>query len=113
MGISLKFIEDFIEEKNGIIKPRSDGKALMMLSYYRNSLVHLFLNEAEIATALISLVSAKKSSRAEEVYELTKVIKDLLCSEFVLRDRMRNFEDFAKILELMKQRGTFVEKPDG
>lgn len=115
MQIALKFIADFTEEKNGIIRPKSakTSHATMMLSYYRNSIVHFFLNEAEIATALVSLVSAKKSARAEEVYELTLVIKDLLCSEFVLKDKMRTFEDFKQIVELMKSRGIILEKPDG
>lgn len=77
----------------------------MMLSYYRNSLVHLFMNEAEIMSSLYFSVTQKKQSASfDEIYEKTMFIKDLLSGEFVLKDTMRTKEDVTKVLKLMQER---------
>ncbi len=55
---SLSYLKDFVEKKqegNGsLIKMKSEFKDVMMLSYYRNNLVHLFINEAYIACAILA-----------------------------------------------------------
>lgn len=77
----------------------------MMLSYYRNSLVHLFMNEAEIMSSLYFSVTQKKQSASfDEIYEKTMFIKDLFSGEFVLKDTMRTKEDVTKVLKLMQER---------
>lgn len=55
MNTYLQYIADFTENKNGIIQPSTSSKSLMMLSYYRNNLLHIFINEAEIMTAVSML----------------------------------------------------------
>ena len=52
---SLKYLENFIDMKKDVfipfVKVNSEYKNIQMLAYYRNNLVHLFLNESYIATA--------------------------------------------------------------
>lgn len=53
---SLTYLEHFIERKKDIFEPsvtaKKDYKNILMLAYYRNNLIHLFLNEAYISCAL-------------------------------------------------------------
>ena len=105
MNTYLQYISDFIETKNGVIQPLSNSsKSLMMLSYYRNNLIHIFVNEAEIMTAVSMLTRNKAWTTLEEVFEKTMFLKDLLSCEFVLRDTMRTKEDVDKLLRFMHQR---------
>ena len=76
----------------------------MMLSYYRNSLVHLFLNEAEIMTALFTATKTQPSATVDQIFDKVMFLKDLFSSEFVLKDTMRTKEDVISILSFMKVR---------
>jgi glycerol-3-phosphate O-acyltransferase len=53
----LAYLKDFIENKREIFEPlvsaKSGEKSILMLSYYRNNLTHVFINEAEIACTLL------------------------------------------------------------
>jgi len=53
---SLVYLRSFIERKKDIFEPsvtaKKDYKNILMLAYYRNNLVHLFLNETYVACAL-------------------------------------------------------------
>ena len=56
----LKYLSDFVESKNDIYEPlvsaKQGEKSIMMLAYYRNNMSHIFINEAEIACALLDSV---------------------------------------------------------
>lgn len=107
--VSLQLLSDFVEIKNSIIQPITSqeraSKSIMMLSYYRNGLVHHFLNEAEVMTALYQILgSGKKSASFDELVDRTLFIKDLMRGEFVLKDRMRTKEDVANVVKFMQER---------
>ena len=109
MNTYLQYIADFIDEKNGVIQPFTDptgstARSIMMLSYYRNSLVHLFLNEAEIMTALFTATKTQPSATVDQIFDKVMFLKDLFSSEFVLKDTMRTKEDVISILSFMKDR---------
>ena len=54
---TLKLLSGFLEKKKDVfelqIKAQKAYKNVMMLSYYRNNLVHIFLAEAYIACSLL------------------------------------------------------------
>ena len=104
MNTYLQYIADFTENKNGVIQPCPSSKSLMMLSYYRNNLLHIFINEAEIMTAVSMLTRSAPSASLDDVYEQTMFLKNLLSCEFVLRDTLRTKEDVAKLLGFMHER---------
>lgn len=58
---SLKRLENLVETKREVLEPQIQAKKnynnIIMLSYYRNNLVHVFINEAEIACTLIGIGS--------------------------------------------------------
>lgn len=53
---SLKYLENFIEIKKDVFSPfvkvHNDYKNIQMLAYYRNNIIHLFINESYVSTAL-------------------------------------------------------------
>jgi glycerol-3-phosphate O-acyltransferase len=53
---AIKHLSGLLEKKKDVfeasIQAKKDYKNILMLSYYRNSLAHIFLNEAFIACSL-------------------------------------------------------------
>jgi glycerol-3-phosphate O-acyltransferase len=53
---SLNFLKNFVDFKKDVFQPmvkaNKDYKNILMLAYYRNNLIHLFINEGYIACAL-------------------------------------------------------------
>jgi len=52
---ALNYLQNFLvssKQTGGLIKVGSQLKDLMMLSYYRNNLIHIFVNEACIITSI-------------------------------------------------------------
>lgn len=103
-------MSDFIEIKGNIVQPEyNEGKgpkSIMMLTYYRNNLVHVFINEAEIATSLISLTNNQiRSTDFETLYQKSQFLKEILNEEFVLRDTFKTTDDFNKLVNIMSSRG--------
>jgi glycerone phosphate O-acyltransferase/fatty acyl-CoA reductase len=53
---SLKYLQNFIDMKKDTfspyIKANMDYKNILMLAYYRNNLIHLFLSECYVATSM-------------------------------------------------------------
>lgn len=109
---SLAYLSEFVESKNGIVLPNyQNGKAansIMMLSYYRNHLVHIFINDAEIAT---SLYSVKKADN-ETIFKKTEFLKSVLNEEFVLRDIIRTQADFDKRVLFLNNRNFLTATQD-
>ena len=54
---ALKSLAGFVDKKRHIFEPAvtaiKDYKNLLMLTYYKNLLIHLFLNEALIAISIL------------------------------------------------------------
>jgi glycerol-3-phosphate O-acyltransferase len=51
----MKHLGDLLEIKNNdpLVYSKHDYKNILMLSYYRNNLAHVFINEAYIACTLV------------------------------------------------------------
>ena len=78
-----------------------------MLAYYRNSLSHLFLNEADIACSLLGFSSRrdlKEGVAIDEVMEKTTYLKNLLNQEFHIRDTLKTKDEFIHLVQLMESR---------
>lgn len=92
----------------------TDYKNILLLSYYRNSIHHIFALEALAACTLFSFgekmawgEGIPKVRAIEEIMFLCKLLE----SEFVLRDSISNIENINKTMEFMKKRG-FLEETD-
>jgi glycerol-3-phosphate O-acyltransferase len=55
---ALQLLKGYLERKKDVFSPqvtaKSDYKNVLMLSYYRNNLSHIFINEAYIACSLVA-----------------------------------------------------------
>lgn len=68
-----------------------------MLAYYRNGLVHIFLNEAYICCALESFgesIGEIQGFSLQRLWEQTSFLSNLLREEFVVKNQIKTFEDF-------------------
>ena len=107
----LAYLKDFIESKREIFEPlvsaKQGEKSILMLSYYRNNLTHVFINEAEIACTLLGFSISKDANTGvsiDEAWKKTQFLKMLLNEEFVLRDTMKTPEEFRNVLQFMSKR---------
>lgn len=79
------------------IRAKKDYKNILMLSYYRNNLVHVFLNETFIAASLISFgknLNQEVGVSLQRVWEQTSFISQLLKNEFIVREKLETFQQF-------------------
>jgi glycerol-3-phosphate O-acyltransferase len=57
----LTYLGGFVDRKRNIFEPSvsasKDYKNILMLAYYRNNLIHLFINESIVACSLLGLGS--------------------------------------------------------
>jgi glycerol-3-phosphate O-acyltransferase len=90
---ALKYLSNFIDLKKDVFSPEarisSDYMNIQMLAYYRNNLVHLFLNEAYIATAFKAF--GDQAVQAQDVplrrlWEQTDFLTRALRDEFMVRN---------------------------
>lgn len=79
----------------------------MMLAYYRNNLIHLFINDAEVACTMIGFNSIQDISKGislDALWPRVCYIRDILSDEFVLRKTLKTKEDLEKIAAHMDKR---------
>lgn len=112
IDMALKLLADFLEIKVGIVRPNNHQyeKSIMMLSYYRNNLVHLFINHAEIACAALSLARTDKTISGEETWGKTQFLKSLLNQEFFQRDVLKKQEDFQREVGFLNKQQILAEE---
>jgi len=109
--MSLQHMEGLLKNNKDIFHPsvsvKADYKNVLMLSYYRNSLIFAFFNEALIACSLYAFgfdIAHKEGVLVDRVLEETLFLQKLIGHEIVLRNRLDK-ESFESLLNLMIQRG--------
>ena len=92
-------MQQFIERKKDIFEPsvtaKKDYKNILMLAYYRNNLIHLFLNEAYISCALQAFGESSTLNQGitvQRLWEQTEFIVNILRDEFMVREQFTTFE---------------------
>ena len=79
-----------------------------MLTYYRNHMIHNFVNEAYIALAILGLSNIKNVAQGVSITSLWKrvvFLRDLLGGELIIRKQLNTEADMIASLRLMNQRG--------
>ena len=80
---------------------------LFTMIYYRNTITHIFFEEAIVATALVRFghqnIISEKISEAE-LYAETKYLYSLLDNEYVLKHKLSDESRFKWILNFMKSK---------
>lgn len=78
-----------------------------MLAYYRNNMIHLFVNEAIVACAILGLGSINDVSKGisiDQIWEKSLFLANLFSVEFMVRSLIKTKEDFLKVIDLMVKR---------
>lgn len=113
-------LNETVGKKKDIFEPRVipkvDYKNILLLSYYRNNLIHLFINEAFISCSLFGFghhLSWKGGVTREDLFEKVIYITNLLRNEFVLKDKIQDKHDFNRVLEFMIFNKSLMETEEG
>jgi len=109
---ALKNLENLVEKKKDVFHlktfVREDYKNVLMLSYYRNGLIHLFWNECIVACALASFgqeIAWKEGVHVDRLWDEVNFLHSLVYREFQIRNKITRAY-YPELLELMAQRGT-------
>ena len=101
-------LNETVGSKKDIIEPRVtpnvDYKNILLLSYYRNNLIHLFINEAFITWSLFGFgfeTAWTIGVTIEQLWEKSNLIWRLQRNEFVLTNKFETLSDFEKVLNFM------------
>eukprot|EP00347_Sterkiella_histriomuscorum_P008623 403344386 len=112
---ALNLLKSFIETKKDVFSPQvkanRDYKNILMLAYYRNGIVHMFLNEAYIAASLLAFGQSTAESQGvllTRLWDQTEFLINNLKDEFMVRNQISSRETFENTLRFMEKRG-FVE----
>lgn len=113
-------MNETVSKKKDIFEPRVipkvDYKNILLLAYYRNNLIHLFINEALISCSLFGFGQQKAWKQGvdrKDLWEKTLFISEILRNEFVLSHHFKHVEDFNQELNFMLRNKTLMEKEDG
>ncbi|CAI2369551.1 unnamed protein product [Moneuplotes crassus] len=101
-------LNETVSRKKDIFEPRVTPKVdyqnILLLAYYRNNLVHIFINEALISCSLFGFgqeIAWNEGVTREHLWEKVQFISNLLRNEFVLTNNFKTFEDYNKVLDFM------------
>jgi len=110
---AITHLDNLLEKKKDIFHPsfsaKKDYQNIILLSYYRNMLGHLFFNEAIIACSLASFgyeLAWKDGVPVQRLWESTCFLQKLVGKEWFTWKKL-NRENFDTILATMVQKGTF------
>jgi len=109
---SMVLLEEFVKKNKDVfepfVSPRVDYKNILMLAYYKNSMVHVFLKEMIIAVSILGFgrdTIKETGVSKERVWTQAEYLSDLLNNVFVYdTGKFNSFEEFEKILDFMIKR---------
>ena len=114
---SLKYLGSFIDMRKDVftpyVKANMDYKNILMLSYYRNNLIHLFLNESYLAVSLHAFGDQSQGIPVQRLWDQTDFITNILNREFMVRHQIRDFDSFGTVLTFMEKRGFLAHQVSG
>ena len=109
-----------INTQSDLYQPRENMKGdldnYLLLSYYRNHLIHLFINEAFIACSLMGFDYDDVKDHGvprRDLWNKTKIISSYLNWEFVIEDRIKTSDDFDKLIKELIERQFLTENKQG
>lgn len=95
---SLPYLREFLSIKKDFIeielKSKLSYKNLLMLSYYKNNLIHVFFNEAFIALSIFAFKQfdlSEEELTIEKIWESTDFISQMFKQELMLREHITNY----------------------
>ncbi|CAI2365141.1 unnamed protein product [Moneuplotes crassus] len=112
LSSSMTLLGEFVKKKRDVfepmVSPKVDYKNILMLAYYKNSLVHIFLKEMIIGVSFlgfgkdtIKLSGVSKERVWNKVQFLSKMLDGVFVQDSI---KITDYDDFEKTLKLMEER---------
>jgi len=79
-----------------------------MLTYYRNNLIHHFINESYVACTLLGISNIHdigKGVNIKDLWPRVKYLKSMLQNDFIYRKTIKTEEDLEKTVKFLSLRG--------
>lgn len=86
-----------------------------MLTYYRNSLIHHFINESYVACTLLGISNIHdigKGVNIKDLWPRVKYLKTMLQSDFIYRKTIKTEDDLESTVKFLALRG-FLNYDEG
>mmetsp|Transcript_6857 Transcript_6857/g.12463 ORF Transcript_6857/g.12463 Transcript_6857/m.12463 type:complete len:1134 (-) Transcript_6857:48-3449(-) len=116
---AMTHLSDLISHKKDLFEPsysiQQDYKSVLLLSYYRNTLVHNFIFEAYVAVALYGFgekASTTSGVPRHRVKEEAYFLYTMLEREFVSRECFVDSDSVDRVLQFMQSQGTITTNGD-
>lgn len=93
------------------VSPKNDYKNVLLLSYYRNSILHVFANESLIACAIAAFgqqIAWQEGVELKRLWEEVDFLLKLLHKEFIIPNRIKTYEQFVAKIDFMISRNILV-----
>lgn len=111
----LNFLSGFVDRKRDVFEPsvqaKKGDKSILMLAYYRNNLIHHFVNDALVANALLGFSNIQSISQGVSVsalWDKVSYLRDLIGNEFVIRKTLATQADLTVTLKMLASRGFLI-----
>ena len=113
-------LNETVSKKKDVFEPRVtpnvDYKNILLLSYYRNTLIHLFIQEAFVSCSLFGFTAEqiyKIGVTREDLWDKVFFISNLMRNEFVFDSHFKNFESFNVFIETMIDKRSLIVLDNG
>ena len=108
-------LNETVGKKKDVFEPRVipkiDYKNILLLGYYRNNLMHHFINEALVACSIYEFgqnSTQKDGIDRKELYEKVTFISNILRNEFVIEKNMKEYDNFENVIDFMIRTKTLL-----
>ena len=112
---ALNHINDSVIRKKDLFEPKitlkNEFRSVLMLSYYRNAIMHIFFKEAYCACALFAFgekLAFSEGVPRQRLREEALFLSSLLRNEFVVRDNVTGLDSIDRVIDDMASRGVFI-----
>ena len=113
---ALAHINDSVVRKRDLFEPKitikNDFRSMLMLSYYRNALMHVFFKEAYCACALFAFgekLAFAEGAPRPRLGEEALFLSAFLRNEFVVRDDVTGLDTIDRTIDDMLSRGLLLQ----
>jgi len=95
------YLKGFIDNKRSMLEPsvspNKDYKNILMLSYYRNTLVHHFLLDSYVVISLLSKFNQTPQTK-DAIWKDVAFLAETFQYEFIKRNVLPSKEEFENVL---------------
>ena len=109
ISASMTLLTEFVKKKRDVfepfVSPKVDYKNILMLAYYKNSLVHIFLKEMIVGVSFLGFgrdTIKQTGITKERVWEKVEFLSKMLNKVFVQESiKIKSYDDFEDTLYFM------------